>query len=294
LAQIAKEAGIPDGVFNVLPADRENTIEISKFICESQDVDAISFTGSTQVGKILLSQSASTVKRVCLELGGNAPFIVFDTANMEKAINGLFASKFRCSGQTCVCANRIYVHRKIHDQFVEGISKAMSKLVIGHGIDKKVTMGPLINQKAVDKIEHLLKDATSKGAKIVLGGKSKPDTTLFEPTIITDVTPEMEIAHTEIFGPIVAIQKFESEEEVIKRANDTRYGLAGYFYSNDVSQIFRVARRLNVGMVGINEGIMSCAEAAFGGVKESGLGREGSIQGIDEFTQWKYMCLNTS
>uniref|UniRef100_A0A915MXK9 Aldehyde dehydrogenase domain-containing protein n=1 Tax=Meloidogyne javanica TaxID=6303 RepID=A0A915MXK9_MELJA len=236
LAEISQQAGIPSGVFNVIPADRENTAEISKFLCSSHDVDCISFTGSSAVGKILLSQSASTVKRVCLELGGNAPFIVFKSADLDQVVQGAIASKFRCSGQTY---------------------------------------------------------ALEKGAELVTGGEFIPDTNIFKPTIITNVNNEMEIANAEIFGPIIALQTFETEDEVVERANATRNGLAGYVFTKDYSQINRIGKAIQVGMIGINEGMISCAEAAFGGVKESGLGREGGGQGIDEFTQWKYVCINT-
>ncbi|CAI4232673.1 unnamed protein product [Auanema sp. JU1783] len=289
LAQTAEEAGLPAGVFNVIPADRKNTAAISKFLCESTDVDAISFTGSTAVGKILLSQSASTVKRVCLELGGNAPLIVFDTADLETAVKGTMATKFRASGQTCVSANRIYVHKKTIKQYVDKLAEAMKTLKVGNGLENGVNQGPLINDKAVEKIQGLLDDAVSKGATLVLGGK-RGKGSCFQPTLITGITDDMEIAHNEIFGPIAAIREFTDEKEVLKHANKSRSGLAGYIFSKDSSQIYRVTRQLQVGMIGVNEGLISCAEAAFGGVKESGLGREGAAQGIDEFTQWKYIC----
>ncbi|VDN58521.1 unnamed protein product [Dracunculus medinensis] len=291
LAQVAKDAGIPNGVFNVLPADRQKTEQISKFVCSSVDVDAISFTGSIEVGKLLLSQSASTVKRVCLELGGNAPLIVFDSADLAKAIEGTMAAKFRGTGQVCVAANRIFVHSSVHDAYVEGLKKKIDKLVIGDGMKDGTNQGPLINERAVSKVLSLIEDAVSKGAKIVCGGKRGEKSTLFQPTLITNVKSNMEIAHTEIFGPVAAIRRFDGEEEVLKIANDSRSGLAGYFFSTDYSQIMRVARQLQLGMVGVNEGMISCAEAAFGGVKESGLGREGASQGIDEFSQWKYTCI---
>ncbi|KAH7696337.1 Succinate semialdehyde dehydrogenase, partial [Aphelenchoides avenae] len=294
LAETGHEAGLPHGAFNVIPADRESTADISRYICESHDVDAISFTGSTAIGKILLSQSVSTVKRVCLELGGNAPFIIFSSADIDRAVQGTVASKFRCSGQTCVSANRIFVQASVHDEFVEKLASAMKKFKAGHGIDKNVTLGPLINERAVEKVKSLIDDAVKKNAKVVLGGKAVDGTSIFEPTLLTDIHGEMHIAHTEVFGPVAPIQKFETEEEVLKKANSTRYGLAGYFYSRDLAQIHRVARHLHVGMIGINEGIISCAEAAFGGVKESGQGREGAGHGIDEFTEWKYICLNTA
>uniref|UniRef100_A0A0K0CV60 Succinate-semialdehyde dehydrogenase, mitochondrial n=1 Tax=Angiostrongylus cantonensis TaxID=6313 RepID=A0A0K0CV60_ANGCA len=288
LAQTSEEAGLPAGVFNVIPADRKNTAKISKYLCENTDVDVISFTGSTTVGKLLLAQSASTVKRVCLELGGNAPFLVFDSADLDLAVKGAMASKFRCSGQTCVAANRFFVHEKVHDDFVTKMASAMKLLVVGDGMDPKTTIGPLISDSAVKKV-CLLKDAISKGARVLLGGK-RGKGLCFQPTLVTGVTDKMCIAHTEIFGPVVAVQKFSSETSVLNMANNTRSGLAGYVFSGDLSQIYRVTRRLQVGMIGVNEGLMSSAEAAFGGVKESGLGREGAAQGIDEFTQWKYIC----
>ncbi|KJH52057.1 putative succinate-semialdehyde dehydrogenase [Dictyocaulus viviparus] len=286
----AEEAGLPAGVFNVLPADRKHTAAISKYLCENKDVDVISFTGSTAVGKILLTQSASTVKRVCLELGGNAPFLVFDSANLDIAVKSAMVAKFRCSGQTCVAADRFFIHKKVHDDFVTKMINAMKHLVVGDGMSPKTTIGPLINDNAVKRMEELLKDATAKGAHVVLGGK-RGKGTCFQPTLLTNVTENMDIAHTEIFGPIVAVQKFTDEESVLAAANETRSGLAGYVFSNDTNQIYRITRRLQVGMIGVNEGLMSCAEAAFGGVKESGHGREGASQGIDNFTEWKYICI---
>uniref|UniRef100_A0A7E5A1R5 Aldedh domain-containing protein n=1 Tax=Panagrellus redivivus TaxID=6233 RepID=A0A7E5A1R5_PANRE len=293
LAETSQEAGIPNGVFNVLPADRLRTAEISRYLCESPEVDCISFTGSTAVGKLLLVQSASTVKRVCLELGGNAPFIVFESADLDVAVAGAIASKFRCSGQTCVSANRFFVQESIHDQFVEKLAAAMSKLVCGNGLEPKTTQGPLINEKAIKKVHHLVDEALAKGATLIAGGKVFGDKHIYEPTLLTGVTTDMQIAHEEIFGPVVAVQKFTDEEDAVTRANHSRHGLAGYFFSTNLSQVFRVGRRIQTGMLGINEGAISCAEAAFGGVKESGMGREGAEQGIDEFTQWKYTCLRT-
>uniref|UniRef100_F1L3Q6 Succinate-semialdehyde dehydrogenase n=1 Tax=Ascaris suum TaxID=6253 RepID=F1L3Q6_ASCSU len=289
-AEMGMQAGLPDGVFNVIPADRIKTAQISKYLCSSTDVDAISFTGSTAVGKLLLAQSADTVKRVCLELGGNAPVIVFPSADLSVAVKGTMATKFRGSGQTCISANRIFVHSSIHDQYVNELQKAMKTLVIGDGMKAGVNQGPLINERAVKKIENLLSDAVSKGAEIVCGGKRGPQSTLFEPTLITGIKGNMEIAHMEIFGPVAAIVRYETEEEALKLANNTRTGLAGYIFTSDPSQMARVSRRLQVGMIGVNETMISCAEAAFGGVKESGLGREGAAQGIDEFSQWKYIC----
>ncbi|PAV79415.1 hypothetical protein WR25_20631 [Diploscapter pachys] len=291
-AQTGEEAGIPPGVVNVIPADRANTAMISKYLCESHDVDAISFTGSTAVGKLLLAQSASTVKRVSLELGGNGPVLVFESADIDTAVKGTMASKFRGSGQTCVSANRVYVQETIHDKFLAGLKKAFANLVVGDGMDPKTTQGPLINQKAIDKIRGLIDDAVKKGAKVELGGKNLgPTGCSFEPTLITGVTNNMEIAHTEIFGPVITIRTFKTEEEALKEANNSRYGLAGYLFSKDMAQCHRVARRMQTGIVGVNEGLLSAAEGIFGGVKESGLGREGGTQGIDEFTHWKYICI---
>ncbi|VDK47341.1 unnamed protein product [Anisakis simplex] len=289
-AELGMQAGLPEGVFNVIPADRVKTAQISKYLCSSTDVDAISFTGSTAVGKLLLSQSADTVKRVCLELGGNAPLIVFPSANIETAVKGTMATKFRGSGQTCISANRMFVHSTIHDEYVKQLHNAMKSLVIGDGMRSDVNQGPLINERAVKKIEDLISDAVSKGANVVCGGKRGTQSTLFEPTLITNVQSNMQIAHTEIFGPVAAIVKFETEEEALQLANNTRSGLAGYIFTTDPAQMQRVSRRLHVGMIGVNETMISCAEGAFGGVKESGLGREGAAQGIDEFSQWKYIC----
>ncbi|KAK6737554.1 hypothetical protein RB195_019952 [Necator americanus] len=289
MAQTAEEAGMPPGVFNVITADQNRTAAISKYVCASTDVDVISFTGSTAVGKLLLAQSASTVKRVCLELGGSAPVLVFESADLDVTVKGAMAAKFRGSGQTCVAANRFFVHQKIYDDFITKMTVAMKGLVVGDGMNPKTTIGPLINDAAVKKITDLLNDAESKGARVVLGGK-RGKGTCFQPTLLINVTDEMEIAHTEIFGPVVAVRKFSDEASVLAAANTTRSGLAGYVFSRDSDQIYRVTRRLQVGMIGVNEGLMSCAEAAFGGVKESGLGREGAAQGIDEFTQWKYIC----
>ncbi|CAJ0952630.1 unnamed protein product, partial [Mesorhabditis belari] len=290
LSQTSEEAGMPAGVFNVLTTSAENLPGISRYLCETTDVDCVSFTGSTRVGKLLLSQSASTVKRVCLELGGNAPFIVFESADLDLAVKGTMSAKVRGSGQTCVSANRIFVHEKILDKYLDKLKAAVAQQVVGDGMDSKTTQGPLINGKAVEKVEFLLDDALKKGAHLVCGGK-RTAASCFQPTIITNVSNNMEIAHTEIFGPIIAIQSFNDEADVLRRANDSRVGLAGYLFSQNMAQIHRVTQRMQVGMIGVNEGLMSCVEAAFGGVKESGLGREGGPQGIDEFTQWKYICV---
>ncbi|KAI6174725.1 Aldedh domain-containing protein [Aphelenchoides bicaudatus] len=291
LAETAKQAGFPDGVFNVIPCSHDTLHDISTFLCSSENVDCISFTGSTEIGKLLLKQSASTVKRVCLELGGNAPFIVFESADVQRAVQGALSSKSRASGQTCVSSNRYFIHSSIHDKFVEELKAALSKLKCGDGMADGIHQGPLINEKAVHKVSGLVKNAVEKGAKIVMGGEVLPESNIYKPTILTGVTSEMDIANVEIFGPVVTIQKFDDEKDVLKRANDTRFGLSGYIFSKDMSQVHRVSRLLQVGMLGVNEGAISCVEAAFGGVKESGLGREGGSQGIDEFTQWKYISI---
>jgi succinate-semialdehyde dehydrogenase len=291
IAKLAEEAGFPKGVINVVPTSRINTSSVGKTLCQSTDVSALSFTGSTAVGKILLEQSASTVKRVCLELGGNAPFIVFDSANVDKAVEGCIASKFRNAGQTCVCANRIYVQSGIYDTFVAKLAQKMAQeLIVGDGSDSNTTIGPLINYKAVEKVQIHVNDAITKGGNLVYGGKHIKGN-FFEPTLITNVNTDMQFSQEETFGPLAGIFKFKTEDEVLSLANASRVGLAGYFYSNEMSQIWRVAKRLQVGMIGVNEGIISTTEAPFGGVKESGLGREGSHFGTDEFVNIKYICL---
>ncbi|XP_062602225.1 glutarate-semialdehyde dehydrogenase-like [Saccostrea cucullata] len=291
LCDLAKEAGIPAGVLNVVTSSRNNAAQVGKTICESPLVTKMSFTGSTFVGKLLLQQCASTVKKVSLELGGNAPFIVFESADVDAAVQGAIGAKFRCSGQTCVCANRIFVHESIYDEFVKKMAAVVEKdLKVGDGIDPATTQGPLINKKAVEKIEAHVQDAVSKGAKVVCGGKSKGGN-FFEPTILTGVTNDMRCAKEEIFGPIAGIIRFKTEEEVVGLANATTSGLAGYFYSRDLSQIWRVAERLESGIVGVNEGVLSVPDAPFGGWKESGLGREGGRYGIEEYLEIKYVCM---
>lgn len=289
ISKIAERAGIPAGVFNVVTASRNNTPEVGKMLCENPTVGKISFTGSTAVGKLLLQQAASTVKRVSMELGGNAPFIVFDSADVEKAAHNLMLCKFRVSGQTCVCANRIFVQEGVHDKFVEAFSKAVLKLKIGDGFNADTTQGPLINERAVDKVARLVDDAKSKGAKLVTGGK-KLSGNFYEPTVLTGVKTDMQCYGEEIFGPVASIVKFKTEAEVLAMANSAAVGLAGYFFSQDLSQIWRVAEKLETGMVGVNEGLLSAVEAPFGGVKQSGMGREGSKYGIDEFLEVKYIC----
>ncbi|XP_034190114.1 succinic semialdehyde dehydrogenase [Osmia lignaria lignaria] len=294
LADLAEKAGIPDGTLNVLTTSLQNSVAVGKELCENPKVRVLSFTGSTAVGKLLYQQCASTMKRLSLELGGNAPFIIFDTANLDVAVSGAMASKFRNAGQTCVSANRFFVQASQFDKFIEMfLSKIESDIKMGDGSKKEVTHGPLIKESQLNMVHRLVTDAVQKGAKVHCGGKPLPELgpLFYAPTLITNVSNDMEIYNKEIFGPVAVINKFETEEEVIQKANDTPVGLAGYFYSQDISQIFRVARKLEVGMVGVNEGLISCAEAAFGGVKESGLGREGSKHGVDDFLDLKYVCI---
>ncbi|XP_067147014.1 succinate-semialdehyde dehydrogenase, mitochondrial isoform X2 [Apteryx mantelli] len=292
LGELANQAGIPAGVYNVVPCSRQQTPAVGEVLCTDPLVAKISFTGSTATGKILLKHAAGTVKRVSMELGGHAPFIVFDSANVDRAVAGALASKYRNSGQTCVCTNRFLVQKGIHDKFVEKFAKAIeSKLHVGNGFDAKTTQGPLINEKAVEKVERHISDAVSQGASIVTGGKRHSlGKNFFEPTLLSNVTTKMLCTQEETFGPLAPVIKFETEEEAIAIANAANVGLAGYFYSQDPAQIWRVAEQLEVGMVGINEGIISSVEGPFGGVKQSGLGREGSKYGIDEYLEIKYVC----
>ncbi|KAL7288763.1 hypothetical protein TKK_0016743 [Trichogramma kaykai] len=294
LASLAEEAGFPAGVINVLTTSTENSVAVGQELCSNPKVRALSFTGSTAVGKTLYKQCADTMKRLSLELGGNAPYIVFESADVNLAVSGAIASKFRNSGQTCISANRFFIHSKIYDEFVcKFMTKIESEIKMGDGSKKGNTHGPLIKSSQLKIVSDLVNDAKAKGATVHCGGK--PLTELgplfYAPTVITDVTKNMEIYAKEIFGPVAVIHKFDDEEDVIQRANETPVGLAGYFFSRDISQIFRVARNLEVGMIGVNEGLISCAEAAFGGVKESGIGREGSSHGIDEYVDIKYLCI---
>ncbi|MGC6360321.1 NAD-dependent succinate-semialdehyde dehydrogenase [Bisgaard Taxon 45] len=290
LAELAHQAGLPAGLFNVITSTR--SVEIGKVLTEHPTVRKLTFTGSTRVGKILMAQSASTVKKLSLELGGNAPSIVFDDADLENAIEGIIASKFRNSGQTCVCTNRIYVQAGIYERFVEQFSAKVAAFKVGSANEAGVNIGPLISQSAVNKIQEHIDDATSKGATLVVGGK--PHTrggTFFEPTVLRDVTQSMLVAKDETFAPLAPVFKFDTEAQVIAMANDTEFGLAAYLYTQDISRIWRVSEALEYGIVGINEGLISNEMAPFGGVKESGLGREGSRYGIDEFLEIKYLCL---
>ncbi|HWJ72531.1 MAG TPA: NAD-dependent succinate-semialdehyde dehydrogenase [Kaistia sp.] len=289
LAELADRAGIPNGVFNVVTGDSK---AIGGVLTSHPAIRLVNFTGSTEIGKLLMRQAAGTVKKVALELGGNAPFIVFDDADLDAAVEGAMVSKFRNMGQTCVCANRIYAQAGIHDAFVEKLTAAVAKLKVGDGTADGVTQGPLINDKAIDKVEQHLADATAKGAKVVLGGhRHGLGGAFFEPTVLTGASAAMTLAREETFGPVAPVFRFETEEEVIHAANDTEFGLAAYFYSRDIGRIFRVGEGLEYGMVGINSGLISTELAPFGGVKESGNGREGSHHGIDEFVEKKYLLL---
>lgn len=294
LAELAEKAGIPAGVLNVITTSIKNSAAVGKELCENPNVRVLSFTGSTAVGKILYQQCASTMKRLSLELGGNAPYIVFNSADVDLAVSGAMASKFRNTGQTCVSANRFFVEAGIFDKFVETfLAKIKREIKMGDGSKEGITHGPLIKDSQLKMVHDLVCDAVHKGAKVHCGGTPLPELgpLFYAPTLLTDVTKDMKIYNKEIFGPVAVINKFDNEEAVLKEANDTPFGLAGYFYSQDISQVFRVARELEVGMVGVNEGLISCAEAAFGGVKESGLGREGSKHGIDDFVDIKYVCI---
>ncbi|XP_044523328.1 succinate-semialdehyde dehydrogenase, mitochondrial isoform X1 [Gracilinanus agilis] len=292
LGELANQAGIPPGVYNVVPCSRQKTKEVGEALCTDPLVSKISFTGSTATGKILLHYAADSVKRVSMELGGHAPFIVFDSANVDQAVAGALASKYRNSGQTCVCSNRFLVQKGIHDSFVKKFAEAIEReLHVGHGFEERTTQGPLINEKAVEKVEKHVSDAVSKGATIVTGGKRHSfGKNFFEPTLLSNVTTDMLCSQEETFGPLAPVIKFDTEEEALAIANSADVGLAGYFYSQNPAQIWRVAEQLEVGMVGVNEGLLSTVECPFGGVKQSGLGREGSKYGIDEYLELKYVC----
>ncbi|MFN8926185.1 MAG: NAD-dependent succinate-semialdehyde dehydrogenase [Rhodospirillales bacterium] len=285
---LAERAGVPAGVLSVVTGDAE---AIGGEMTSNPTVRKLTFTGSTRVGKLLMAQSAATMKRVSFELGGNAPFIVFDDADLDAAVAGAMASKYRNAGQTCVCANRFYVQAGIHDAFAARLGEASRALKVGEGTEDGVNIGPLISDAAVAKVEDHLKDALSKGARVVVGGtRHAKGGRFFEPTVLADVTPAMKVAKEETFGPLAPIFRFTDEADVVRMANDTEYGLAAYFYSRDVARCWRVAEALEYGIVGINEGIFSTETAPFGGVKESGLGREGARQGLDEYMELKYLC----
>lgn len=289
LAVLAAEAGIPPGVFNVVTSNQPK--QVGEVLTSSSIVRKLSFTGSTPVGKLLMQQCASTVKKLSLELGGNAPFIVFEDADIQGAVAGAMASKYRNAGQTCICANRFFVHASVYSQFVERLADAVSALSVGDGREAGVDIGPIINEAGLDKIRRLVDDATEKGATIVAGGEQlDTGARCYAPTILTGVTKEMDLLQKEIFGPVAPIIQFETEAEVIALANDTPFGLAAYFYGRDYAMIWRVAEALEYGMVGINTGMISTAVAPFGGMKESGFGREGSRYGLDDYLETKYMC----
>lgn len=288
LAELAHRAGIPKGVVNIVTT-LENTPEVGETLTTHAKVKKVSFTGSTAVGKLLMKQSSSTLKKLSMELGGNAPFIVFDDADVDAAVAGAIASKFRSSGQTCVCANRIYVQEGIYEEFVRKFVEKVNGFKVGHGFDEGVTHGPLIHDRAVSKVEAHVKDAVGKGAKLMVGGQKIPElgTHFYQPTVLRDMTVDMAIATEETFGPIAGLFPFKTEADVVSMANKTEVGLAGYFYASDLKRVYRVAESLEVGMVGVNTGIISDVAAPFGGVKESGFGREGSKYGVGEYQTTK-------
>ncbi|WP_112311885.1 NAD-dependent succinate-semialdehyde dehydrogenase [Pseudogemmobacter bohemicus] len=291
IAVLAERAGIPGDVFSVITSKRSS--DIGKEFCENPIVRKLTFTGSTEVGRILLRQAADQVMKCSMELGGNAPFIVFDDADLDKAVEGAMLSKFRNNGQTCVCANRIYVQAGVYDSFAEKLAQAVAKTKVGDGLSEPVQFGPLVNVAAVEKVEEHIADATSKGAVVALGGKRHPlGGSFFQPTILTNVKPDMLVTTEETFGPLAPLFRFETEEEVVAMANDTIFGLASYFYSRDIGRITRVQEALEYGIVGVNTGLISTAEAPFGGVKQSGLGREGSHHGTEDYLEMKYICLS--
>ncbi|MBN35614.1 MAG: succinate-semialdehyde dehydrogenase I [Rhodospirillaceae bacterium] len=289
LCELAERAGIPAGVLNILSG---KSSEIGAEITANPIVRKITFTGSTEIGKKLMEQSSSTVKKVTMELGGNAPFMVFDDADLDAAVEGAMQSKFRNMGQTCVCANRIYVQSEVYDAFAEKFAAKVAEMKVGNGLEEGVNQGPLINQGGIDKVEEHIADATSKGARVITGGsRHELGGTYFQPTVLADVNPQMMVARDETFGPLAPLFRFDTEEEVIQQANDTEFGLASYFYSRDIGRIWRVSEGLEYGIVGVNTGIISTEVAPFGGVKESGVGREGSHMGIEEYVEAKYVCV---
>jgi succinate-semialdehyde dehydrogenase/glutarate-semialdehyde dehydrogenase len=289
LAALAEKAGIPKGVFNVITGKAS---VIGKELTSNPTVRMLTFTGSTEIGRTLMAQCAPTIKKLGLELGGNAPFIVFDDADLDKAVQGAIASKYRNAGQTCVCANRIYVQDQVYDAFADKLAAEVKKMKVGPGIEEGVTTGPLINKAAVEKVEEHVADALKGGARVILGGKRhERGGNFYQPTILADVTSQMLIAREETFGPVAPLFRFKTEEDVIAMANDTPFGLAAYFYARDVGRVWRIAEALECGIIGINEGIISSEVAPFGGVKESGVGREGSSHGVEEFLEMKYLLM---
>ncbi|MEP4804825.1 MAG: NAD-dependent succinate-semialdehyde dehydrogenase, partial [Hyphomicrobiales bacterium] len=290
MAKLAEEAGLPAGLFSVVTSKSSSDIGLE--FCENEKVRKLTFTGSTEVGRILIKQSADQVMKTSMELGGNAPFIVFDDADLDAAVEGAMISKYRNNGQTCVCANRIYVQAGVYDAFAEKLTAAVESMKVGDGFEDGVTAGPLISDAAVEKVEEHIKDATSKGASIIVGGK-KHDLggTFFQPTVLKHVTRDMRIAIDETFGPVAPLFKFESVDDVIEQANDTIFGLASYFYAQDLSKVWKIVEALEFGMVGVNTGLISTEVAPFGGIKQSGQGREGSSYGCDDYLEIKYVCL---
>jgi succinate-semialdehyde dehydrogenase/glutarate-semialdehyde dehydrogenase len=287
---LAERAGIPAGVFNIVTSSRSS--EVGKEFCENPSVRKLTFTGSTEVGRILLRQAADSVMKCSMELGGNAPFIVFDDADLDAAVEGAILCKFRNNGQTCVCANRIYVQSGVYDAFAAKLKAAVEKLKVGDGLEEGTSLGPLINADALVKVREHVADATAKGGTVILGGSEETDGLFLPPTIITGATRDMDFATEETFGPLAPLFKFEDEDEVIDLANDTIFGLASYFYAKDLSRVYKVAEALEYGIVGVNTGIISTEVAPFGGVKQSGLGREGSHHGIEDYLEMKYVCLS--
>ncbi len=290
VAELGRRAGLPDGVLNVVTGDGPRSIEIGRVLCESSVVQHLSFTGSTEVGRILMRQCAPTVKKLGLELGGNAPFIVFDDADLDSAVEGALISKYRNAGQTCVCANRLYAQDGIYDRFVKRLAEKAAEIRVGNGFEPGVQQGPLIDAQALAKVESHVADALAKGARLLTGGHRVGERS-YAPTVLADARADMLCAREETFGPVAPVFRFRTEDEVVALANATEFGLASYFYSRDVGRIFRVGEALEFGMVGVNTGLISTAEVPFGGVKQSGLGREGSRHGIDEYVETKYLCL---
>jgi succinate-semialdehyde dehydrogenase/glutarate-semialdehyde dehydrogenase len=289
MALLAERAGVPAGVFSVITNTRASIV--GKEFCDNPIVRKLTFTGSTEVGRILMEQAAGQIMKTSMELGGNAPFIVFDDADLDKAVEGAMISKYRNNGQTCVCANRIYVQAGIYDAFAKKLAAAVNAMSIGDGLEEGITVGPLISMDAVEKVEEHIADATTKGAKIAAGGtRHALGGTFFQPTILTGVTSDMIVTNDETFGPVAPLFKFETEEEVVAAANDTIFGLASYFYSNDLSRVHRVQEALEYGMVGVNTGLISTEVAPFGGIKQSGIGREGSSHGTEDYLEMKYIC----
>jgi len=291
MAVLAERAGLPGGLFSVITSQRSS--DIGREFCENPLVRKLTFTGSTEVGRILLRQAADQVMKCSMELGGNAPFIVFDDADLDAAVSGAMASKFRNNGQTCVCSNRIYVQAGVYDAFAAKLSAAVAKTRVGDGLGAPVDFGPLVNEKAVEKVEQHIADALAKGAQVTLGGNRHAlGGSFFEPTILTGMTEDMLVSTEETFGPVAPLFRFDTEDEVIAKANDTIFGLASYFYARDIGRITRVQEALEYGMVGVNTGLISTEVAPFGGIKQSGLGREGSHHGMEDYLEMKYICLS--